>query len=175
MNSVLDKLFNLPYFGAVLFGVIGLLAIIFITLLSMAIADAKKGKVVIKKDVSDDKADEPLTVDDEPTIEINQEEIQELINNDELVLDSVSEEKIDLPEVVETNTDEIKVEIPEEVKEEEKVEEVKETPIDLSDLMDLPTPQPIKVVSETKIIDSSAEKNDINVNNLENEEYNLKR
>ena len=44
----------------------------------------------------------------------------------------------------------------------------------LFDIDNLPTPQPVKVVGETKIIDSSEKKEDININNIKQEEYSLK-
>lgn len=46
--------------------------------------------------------------------------------------------------------------------------------VELPNINDLPTPQPVKVVGETKIMDSSEKREDTNINNLEQETYTLK-
>ena len=46
---------------------------------------------------------------------------------------------------------------------------------DIPDIADIPLPQPVRVVSQSTIIDSSNQENPVDINNMEAEEYNIKR
>ena len=85
--------------------------------------------------------------------------------------DSEDEERVEAPIISEPQTSPIFVTpdtLPNKVVEEKpKVE-------DLPNLVDIPVPQPVRVVQTSQIIDSSKKEN-VSLNEIENEEYNIRR
>lgn len=206
-NQFLEKLFNYQYFGLILLSIIAILAVLFIVIFAIAIKDSKKIKknkeltilddeygeekhdeenIAFKEESKEEIAEIPLddilseTQDIEDALDVTLTDIEseiKLMDNDIDALENDSDLQsiaMSFAKEYKKERERIKDDDEEEIKEEK--EEVKH--IELPNFNDIPAPQPVKVIDEQPIIDSSKKKKKHRSSNplddIVGEEYNLK-
>ena len=85
--------------------------------------------------------------------------------------DNDDEERVEIPQAIDKQTSPVFV-TPDTLP--NKVDEEKVEATEMPNLIDIPVPQPIRVVQSSQVIDSSKKEN-ISLNEIENEEYSIKR
>ena len=246
--NFLEKLYSNSYFAPVLFGVIAVLAVLFVIVLIMALKDAKKrnGEETKVDDTLSKVEEEPkdLSIEMTDTKEDNNEEVEDKLSatdvisslvpendsfenisisapsedqeielkaeeedpfngivtlnednttsvevepSDVAIVDEVAQAESDLDAIAKTLLAEYRKEMPKVNKQVEETPSQSDqyssvfvTPNTLSsddntpNLFDIPTPQPVRVVDQSTIIDSSNRTNNVDINNISNEEYTIK-